>query len=392
MSYGLTPEGFNAKTLAEIKAALEDDFRATFGAQINLLPRSNMGQFIGIMSEPLAELWELLELLYSELSADGATGANLDNVAALTGTVRAAPTQTRVLATLVGTGLTTIPAGSIAQVSTTGTRFSLVETVQIPESGTLVGAEFVAVEYGPKVCPAATLTVIGTPVAGWDSVTNPADAFFLGSDLETDAALRLRRELELRAKGNAALEPVRQRVLDSDPGAIAQAVVFQNDTDSTDGDGLPPHSIEVLVQGGDSNKIAQAILDSKAAGIQTYGTTSGSAVDSEGVTQTVYFSRPTVLNVYVTIDVKKIADDFPADGADQIEAALVNYGDTRLVFGSDVIPSALSAQAFKVSGVDEVTSVKIGTSPSPVSTSRLAVGARQLADLDTSRITVNVTT
>jgi hypothetical protein len=256
----------------------------------------------------------------------------------------------------------------------------------------LTDVEFVAVEVGPRVCPASTLTVIATPVAGWSAITNPADAFFLGSDLETDAALRLRRELELRAKGNAALEPIRQRVLDSDPGAIAQASVFQNDTDVVDVNGLPPHSIEVLVQGGDSDKIAQAIFDSKAAGIQTYGTTSGNAVDPEGDVQVMFFSRPTVLNVYVTVDVKTIADDFPADGADQIEAALVNYGDTRLVFGSDVIPSALSAQAFKVSGVDEVTSVKIGTSPSPVSTSRLAVGVRQLADLDTSRITVNVTT
>jgi uncharacterized phage protein gp47/JayE len=113
MSYGLTPEGFNAKTLTEIKASLEDDFRATFGAQINLLPRSNMGQFIGIMAEPLAELWELLELLYVELSPDGATGANLDNVAALTGTVRAAATQTRVLATLTGTEGTVISSGSV---------------------------------------------------------------------------------------------------------------------------------------------------------------------------------------------------------------------------------------------------------------------------------------
>lgn len=390
MSYGITPEGFNAKTLDVIKTEIENDFKATFGQQVNLLPRSNIGQFIGIMCEPLAELWELLETLYAELTADGATGAQLDNVAALTGTVREPPKNSRVLATLTGTAGTTIPAGSVASVAGLGTRFALAAAVVLPVGGVYVGAEFVAVDTGPKTCPAGTLTEIATPVAGWNSVNNPADAHVLGADLETDAALRLRREQELRAKGNAALEPIRQRVLDADD-TVVQCVVFANDTDVTNVDGLPPHSIEVLVQGGAADKIAQAIFDSKAAGIQTYGSSSGNAVDSEGVTHVMYFSRPTVLNVYVTVDVVTVADDYPADGAAQIKAALVNYADTRFVFGSDVVPSALSSQCFKVSGVDEVTSVKIGTAPSPSSTSRLVIGSRQLADLDTTRIVVNAT-
>jgi uncharacterized phage protein gp47/JayE len=385
MSYGLTPEGFNAKPLETIKTEIEDDFRVTFGAEINLQPRSNMGQFIGIMSEPLAELWELLEALYIELTADGATGAQLDNLSALTGTVRDPPKRSRVIGLLTGTAGTVVPAGSVASVAGTGTRFALGADTTIFEDGT--EAEFVAVDTGQKVCPAGTLTVISTPVAGWDAVTNAADAFELGTDLETDAALRIRREQELRARGNAALEPIRQEVIEADE-TITQCVVFANDTDAVDADGLPPHSIEVLVQGGAANAIAQAILDSKAAGIQTYGNTSGTAFDGEGEEHTVYFSRPTVVPVYVGIEVAVLGDEYPIDGDDQIKAALVLYGDTRLTIGSDVIPSALSAQAFKVSGVDEVTGVFVGTTPSPVGTTRISIGPRQLADLDTSRISV----
>lgn len=386
MSYGVIPSGFVPKTLPTIKAEIEASLRATFGPGVNLLPQSNLGQLVGILAEREAEVWQLAEGVYHAATPDGAAGVALDLVAALTGTVRKPPSLSRVYATITGTGGTVLPAGRVVSVSGTGARFVTASPVTIPVGGTLAGVEFVAEESGPTPVYAGTLTQIETPVAGWATVTNPEDHHKLGSDLETDSALRVRREVELRSQGNAGLNPIRARVL-ALPN-VTECIVFENSTDNTDGSGLPPHSFEVLVDGGDDATIRGAIFSAKAAGISTHGNLTGTVADSAGDSHTIKFSRPETLDVYLAIDVTIDPATFPADGDAQIAQALVDYGDARFRVGADVVAAPLLAQVFKVSGVLDATPIKIGTVPAPTSTANLVVATRELAKLDTSRITV----
>jgi uncharacterized phage protein gp47/JayE len=383
--YGLTPTGFVAKTLTEIKTDLEAVYRATYGAGANLIPESNMGQEIAIISERLAELWDLLGAVVAAVSPDGATGVQLDNVCALTGTVRDPPVKSRVYATLNGTAATLVEAGRLFS-TTAHVQFETLADVTLTGSP-VTGVECRAVEAGPLPAYSGTLTVIDTPVDGLTSVTNPADHFVLGAELEKDPPLKIRREQELRAQGNAAVEAIRQKVLAVDN--VLQVYVFENDTDDTDGDGLPPHSIEVVVNGGDADEIRAAIYAAKGGGIYTHGTTSGTLVDSQGFTKTVRFTRPTTVPIYVVLhDVTYDADEYPIDGDDQIKAAIVAYGLERYQIGTDVHGSPLSAQAFSIPGVTDVGSFGVGTAPAPVAAS-VVITARQLAVLDTSRVSIN---
>lgn len=386
-TYGLTSTGFVAKPLADIKADLEAAFRGVFGAGINTEPESNFGLIIGILSERYAELWQLGEQLYASLSPDSADGVQLDNLAALTGTVRADATNTKVSLTLTGTNGTLISAGRIVSNSTSGDKFTTLADVTISGGTATVEAE--AVETGPIAAPADSLTVIDTPVAGWTTVNNPLDHSLLGTDLETAAAFRIRREDELRAQGNAAVEAIREAVLAVTD--VTDCTVFENDTDATDGDGLPPHSIECLVQGGDDVAVATAIFSAKAAGIATYGTSDENIEDSQGLTHDINFTRPTGVNIYVVVNLTANADLWPADGETQVKAAIAAYGDSTYETGDDVISSALIPAVFSVSGVTNCPLPFIGTAPSPVASTTVSIGLRQLADLDTSRITVNAT-
>lgn len=445
MSYGVTADGFVTKSLEVIKAEIEDDFKAKFGNEIDLSPQEPFGQLVGIMAEREAALWDLAQATYAAAYPDSAEGDALVEVCAITGTVPLPPTKSTVVGTLTGTPTTIVPEGSVASVQNAGTRFATLADATIAAltawagltsyslgarrtnggnvyvciatgtsaasggptteddditdgtahwrflgSGTgAVDVEMEAEDYGPKVANSGTLNVIETAVAGWAGVINVLDAD-PGRDAETDTALRLRRLAELDAAGSATVESIRSELLKVDD--VDEALVFENPTDTTDGDGLPPHSIECVVRDGDADDIRAAIFASKAAGIQTYGGVTGTVEDSQGFSHEIDFSRPTEKDVYLEVDVTIDPDTFSADGVDQIKAAIVEFADAEYQIGDDVIHSKLDLPIWeKVSGILDVTEIRLGFTASPTGTANLAIGTRELALMDTSRIVVTTT-
>jgi hypothetical protein len=217
-------------------------------------------------------------------------------------------------------------------------------------------------------------------------VTNTLDAT-LGSNLESDATLRTRREDEIRAAGKASVDSIRAAILAITN--VTSAYVFENPSDVTDGTGLPPHAIECLVRGGEDSSVAASIFDEKAAGIATYGSTTVSVTDSQGFAHDVKFTRPTEVPIYVIYNLTVDSLTFPADGASQVKDALVAFGDAQKV-GKDAVDASILAQAFKVVGVLDGVAL-IGTAPSPTLTANISISTREIATFDTSRITVNTT-
>jgi uncharacterized phage protein gp47/JayE len=442
MAYGILATGFAVKPLAVCKSELEDLFRQTFGAGISLDSSTSEGQLIGILAERESELWDLAEEVYDSRDPEQATGAALTGLSAITGTVGPkAATPSEMTATLGGTASTVVGAGSQASVATTGVKFAtkasatlvavdawqashgyvlqdrctndgnIYECITAGTSassggptgedlditdGTVhwrflgagdgaVDVELESVETGPKAAPARTLTEIETPVSGWAWVTNREDAT-PGEDQETDAALRVRRLVELAAQGAAALDAIRAEILQVDD--VTACTVFENETDVTDGDGRPPHSIEVLVSGGADQDLWDAVLRTKGAGIYTHGTEVGTADDEQGVAHTVRFSRPAQVEIYCDIELTVDADLYPADGDDQVKAALVTWTEDNLDAGDDVITRALFPSVLSISGVLDIVHLYVGIAPTPTSEANITIGSTEIADFDTARISV----
>lgn len=438
--YGVTATGFIVKPLDTIQAEIEADLRAAFGADVNLDAREPLGQLAGIFAERFSEAWDLAEAVYRSSDPDGASGDALDAVAALTGTMRLAATRSSAPAVLAGTAATVIPgATSMVSAPSTGARFALRAAVTLsavsawaPTTTYAVGTRranggevyqvasittgisassggpagtgtaivdggvtwrwvgtgaaagdgiFDAVETGPKQALAGALSQIETPVSGWTTVVNVTDAT-LGTDLETDAALRVRREQGLRAVGSAALDAIRADVLAV--SGVTACTVFENASSSTDGSGVPAKAIEVLVSGGVDQAIRDAIWGSKAAGIETHGSTSGTTLDSQGVAHTVEFSRPSELLVYLDLTIVVDAATLPVDGDTQIAAALAAK---QFAAGESVVSWQLK-KLISVSGVTDVTLLKIGLSAWPTTETTLVATSRQLARLDSSRVRI----
>jgi len=451
MTFGVTPQGFEKKTLTEILDEIGGEQRSTISPSLNLQADSVLGQLNGVFGDKIRELWDVCEAVYRSQYPDSASGDALDNIAAITGALRLEATNSEVPLYCTGDAATALTIGRIVSVESIATdRFistaaavlaaatawqsSFVYTagdVVTNNDGTdriyvcTVGGQsagatgpqgtgtaivdnlatwayvgdglafalvpFESEETGPVNAPAFTLNEIETPVTGWSGARNVEDPDPLGTNTETDAAFRARRDALLRVSGAGTIEAIRSDVADVD--GVFEAFILENVTGSVDGNGLPGHSFEILARGGLDADIGQSIFDTKPAGIETYrdpGAQGRTVVieDSQGIDHDINFTRPDEVDIWVRVDVDIIADNYPADGDDQIKAAIVAQGDS-LTIGSDVILEALKSVVFDVSGVFDVTDFRQSKTSPAVGTTNIAITVREVAVFDTARVTVN---
>ena len=114
MTFGLSPDGFNRKRLADIKTELEEKYKLIFGDNIYVSPQSVFGQIIGIHSEREADLWEQAELVYNAFYPSTAQGVQLSNLVPLNNIIRQNANSSTVIIRCAGTDGTVIPTGKLS--------------------------------------------------------------------------------------------------------------------------------------------------------------------------------------------------------------------------------------------------------------------------------------
>ena len=213
------------------------------------------------------------------------------------------------------------------------------------------------------IAPAGTLTVIAEPIAGWNTVTNAAAAT-PGTDIEAIEDLRLRRELAVSAGGSRTRNAIRAKLINVE--GVLSAEVFENTSNVTDANGIPPHALHAVVWDGspaaaDDNDIAQAIYDHKAEGISSDGGELGIAQDEVLGPVPVAFARALTSSLVVATGIESEDGVSADDVADAIVAAMP----TRV--GEPVVYNRLAKAVFDVTGVDDWASFTIngGTSDLP---------------------------
>jgi uncharacterized phage protein gp47/JayE len=207
-------------------------------------------------------------------------------------------------------------------------------------------------EIGAVAADDGEIVNIETPVSGLDSVIN-YEPVEMGRDLETDIEFRKRRLIELMISGAATAEAIRSKIIQGVTG-VTDCQVFENDTDSTVGI-MTPHSIHVVLTGGDEQAIAEKIWLVKAAGIETIGSISKTVIDSEGLAHVIKFSRAYTRYawVYAILTVFTVGDEevFPVDGVTQVKDKIKDYGDT-INLGYDLLIQRFFKPINEVVGVE----------------------------------------
>lgn len=249
--------------------------------------------------------------------------------------------------------------------------------------------EFLAQVTGPIQAPARSLTVIETPTVGIDRVIN-YEAADPGNTEESDPDFRVRRAETLQRSGTAPLDGIRNAVADVDN--VDQAFVFENPTDVEDAEGRPPHSIEVVAEGGDDQEIADAIWSSKAAGIATFGDEEVEVEDTQGDAHTVKFNRPEDVEIWMEVDIVPNTDPnetdlYPVDGNDRVKAEILAYAAANQPIGRDVITTKYYIPINGVPGVNDIT-IRIGIAVNPTTDANIEITSRQRAVFDAARIVV----
>jgi uncharacterized phage protein gp47/JayE len=384
-TYGVTTDGFVRKPLSAIRKSVEDYQRANIDAGLDLSDQSTRGQENLSVVNEIAELWELAEAVYNSQYPDGANGFSLDEVCSITGTSRDGETKTTVTGQVTLNPFKNLPAGSVAHLASQPTkRFITLAEVPAADAGGTFSVAFEAEDAGAIQVEAGQLDTIAEAVSGWTAVTNAA-AGATGSAIQTDSELRLKRESELQAQGSTNVNAIRADLIRLE--GVEDARVLENVEDVIVG-GLLPHSIYCVLRGGTSAEVAQAIFDTKAAGIETNGSESENVTDSQGITHPITFDFATE-KVYYAGAVLVTDDTWDAvQGPIDVKAAIAAYINS-LVIGGDVVVFECICACLSVTGVTDVTSYVHDFSASPATATNLAVADSEFASSDVANITVS---
>lgn len=387
--WGLTDRGFRRPTYAELLDALEYKARELFGTKANLTVRSPIGIFLRIFAWALNLLFATIEDVYNSRFVDTAVGTSLYNLGKAIG-LRLLSAQKAVgYLQITGTDGTTVPVGWLAA-TVAGKQYVVVSEGVISGGTVTVAAQ--ATQTGPDGNTAAnTITAIVNPMEGITAVTNPA-LFDGGRDTETDAEYRARYYESVDYAGGVNADGISGEILQNVEG-VYNAVVYENDTDETDGDGIPPHAFEAVVYGGLDGDVATQIFRRKAAGIQTHGNTTIAVVSASGMTYNISFSRPVAVPVHVKVEnLQTDPSTFPGDGVAQITEAIIAYigGDVKggLGIGADVVYNRLFEPVFSVSGVIDFE-LTISSDGTTYGTDNITITSRQKAVTSEGMVSVS---
>jgi len=244
---------------------------------------------------------------------------------------------------------------------------------------------FSAKEKGALFIPATALNEIQTSVAGWESVENPTDGVS-GRDLESDSALRLRRRQSVSFPATATVDSILAKLLQVED--IQAAKVYENDTDSTDGSGVPAQHIWVIVEGGEDADIAEIIYTTKSGGIGTHGDTTVNYESESGQAYDIKFERPTQSQLYIDMTIVP-TEGYAAEAVTLIKAAVAEWVTANISIGEKLEYSRLFTPINSVSGF-EVTELLIGKTASPTGEVSLTAAIDEIIKSDTANISITV--
>ncbi len=279
-----------------------------YGSDINVDSNSPDGQLINIFALSKQDILDLIVEDYNSKDPDQAVGVALDAVSQLSGLTRKGGTYTEVVVDVTVNASVNLngldnPGQPIFTVADqNGNQFYLELSVALSAGTTPLN--FRAVKVGNVQVIPNTVIVPITIQAGVVSVNNPAGPFVQGISQETDAQFRIRRQASVAAPSQGYLQGLYAAL--NDISGLTSAAVYENFTNNTNPDGIPPHSIWVVVNGGSDIDVATAIYNERTAGAGMFGAESYTITQVDGTPFEVLFDRADTEDLYVELHIDAV--------------------------------------------------------------------------------------
>lgn len=308
----VTSTGLTTQSLSDLVTSLTTSMQNIYGSDINVASNSPDGQLINIFAQAGIDIRELAAQVYNSFDPDQAQGTVLDQRVAINNIQRAGGTYTEQPIDITCSTSVTLqgldanfnnPNGTGYTVSdNSGNQFILINSVTLSSGTTTVN--FRAQQIGAVQTVPNTINNMVTVVLGVTSVNNSGAAISIGQNEETDAQLRLRRQQSVAIAASGYLNGLLGTVLGLT--GVTQAVLYENVTNSTDANGIPAHGIWLIVEGGSSADIANAIYDKKSFGANMKGSVTYNITTASGAIFQASWDTPVAQTLYVKFNLKKI--------------------------------------------------------------------------------------
>lgn len=385
--FEVTENGIYAPSYAEIFEYFQNQARAIFGQDVDIDADTQDGQLIAIFAQAVSDVNAQAIATYNQFNPNTAVGVGLDSAVKTNGIERQEATNSTADLVLIGQAGTVINNGIATDDNSNN--WLLPAQVVIPVSGEIT-VTATAEEVGDIEASANTITQIGTPTLGWQSVNNPSPAT-VGVAIETDSQLRARQARSTELSSVSLWEGIIASLLNLD--GVTRVSGVKNDEDEVNSEGVPGHTIAMIVEGGNVDEIGRAIFLKKGEGVGTFGTTETTYIDSYGFPNVIKFSRPTVVNVFVTLTITP-ASTYLSTAADEIKARIADYIN-GLDIGEDVNIARVLASAVKDcdTGMDnrfEVSAIVMGESSGSQTAASIPIEWNEAASCDVDNITVTL--
>lgn len=307
----LNADGLQVKTAQEILTDLSASFRGIYGNDINIDQNSPDGQIIHIIAQMGVDLRELLVQVNNGFDPDRAIGRILDERVVINNIERVGATYTVINIDITVSQTVTLQgldgnyndpnATAYTVQDNAGNQFILADTTTlVPGTHSLT---FRARNIGQVETTIGTITNPVTIILGVTGINNPVAPVTIGQNEETDAQLRVRRQRSVANSANGYLNGLLGLILSLD--GVTDAMLYENFTDVTDVNGIPPHAIWAVVEGGANIDIANAIYERKSYGCNMKGMVEVPIETASGQQFIAKFDRPTSQNLYIQFEIKR---------------------------------------------------------------------------------------
>lgn len=378
---------------------VQSQYQAIYGSDIYLGADSMDGQWTAILAQALYDTAALGAQTYNSFSPVTAQGVGLSRVVKINGISRNVPTNSTVVLTIVGVAGTVITNGIASD--SLSQQWLLPATVTIPSGGS-IDVTATAQNQGAVNAAANTVTGIFTPTLGWQTVNNAAAAI-PGSAVETDAALRIRQAQSTSIPALTVLQATVSAL--ANLAGVTAVRAYENVTESTDGNGLPAHSVCFVVEGGSITDITNTIGFYKTPGTDTYasGTNARNETysDPAGLPVPINFYNPAIsatIGVQITITPLTSAWDtsFEAPIAQAVAALVESYGIGGTILYTQLIGVVYSAPEYNgvlpIQGSFYVVSIQINKNGGSFSSANIALDFNEIPSCDpTTDVTFTIT-
>jgi uncharacterized phage protein gp47/JayE len=322
----LDATGLQTATRAELVSYFTTKYQEIYGPDINLASNTPDGQMMNIFIQAILDVEDLLVQVYNMFDPDNAVGVVLDQRVTINGLQRQAGTYTVTPITVVNSQSVNLygldqTAQPVYTVSDNAGNLWVLQDTQLGLAAGTHSFSFQAATPGAQLTIPNTITTQVTIVLGVTTVNNPTTYTTLGVNEESDAVLKVRRQQSVSLSSQGYLAGLLAALLNVE--GVDSAFVYENDTSVTDGDGVPGHTIWVIVSGSATDAdIAQAIYSKRNAGAGMFGDQSYVITQIDSTLFTVYWDTVVVQPIFIAFTATSL-DGITAPNIGAIRSGLV---------------------------------------------------------------------